>query len=248
MKAVILAGGKGARLAPFTAVLPKPLMPLGERPILEIIVRQLKHYGITDLVFAVGYLAELMEAYFGNGRKFGVRIEYSHEKEPLGTAGPLALIDGLDEPFLVMNGDLLTNLDYRVLLDHHQDVGSACTVAMHRREVQISLGVMKFDADHRLLDYIEKPTYSYHVSMGAYIFDPGVLEHVVPGRYMDFPDLIKTLMRNGQHVAVYPFEGYWLDIGRHEDYMQASEDFEAMRGELLFEEPKDAVENLSVGH
>ena len=242
MRAVILAGGKGTRLAPFTTVLPKPLMPLGEHPILEIIVRQLKHYGITDLVLAVGYLGELLEAYCGDGRKFGVKISYSHEQEPLGTAGPLALIDGLaDEPFLVMNGDLLTTLDYRTLFNHHLETGAACTIAMYQRQVQISLGVMKFDHEHRLLDYIEKPTYSYHVSMGAYVFDPAVINYLKPGEYLDFPDLIKTLLRDDQLVNVYPFDGYWLDIGRHDDYMQATEDFEAMRESLLFEEEKEEV-------
>jgi len=181
MKAVILAGGKGTRLAPYTVVLPKPLMPLGDRPVLEIIIRQLRHYGITDVVLAVGYLAELLEAYFGDGRRFGVNIEYSREEKPLGTAGPLALIDGLDEPFLVMNGDLLTNLDYAKLAAHHADAGAACTIAMYRRQVQITLGVMQVDPEYRLLDYIEKPTYDYQVSMGAYVFDPQVLDHSVRG-------------------------------------------------------------------
>jgi NDP-sugar pyrophosphorylase family protein len=248
MKAVILAGGKGARLAPYTVVLPKPLMPVGDRPILEIILRQLRHHGITDVVLAVGYLAELLEAYFGDGRRFGVHIEYSREEKPLGTAGPLALIDGLDEPFLVMNGDLLTTLDYAKLAAHHADAGAACTIAMYRRQVQVTLGVMEVDPECRLLDYIEKPTYDYHVSMGAYVFDPRVLDYVEPGQYLDFPDLIKRLLRSGAYVAGYPFEGYWLDIGRHEDYAQAMEEFEKMRPSLVFEEAVDELESLPFGH
>jgi NDP-mannose synthase len=242
MKAVILAGGKGARLAPYTAVLPKPLMPVGDRPILEIILGQLRHYGITDVVVAVGYLAELIEAYFGDGRRFGVNITYSREEKPLGTAGPIALIDGLDEPFLVMNGDLLTTLDYRRLLDHHRREGSICTIASYRRQVQVTLGVMQVDSNCRLLDYIEKPTYDYRVSMGAYVFEPGVLDYIAPGQHLDFPDLIKRLLRDGRHVAGYPFEGYWLDIGRHEDYAKAIEEFETMRAQLMFNGTADTTE------
>ncbi len=233
MKAVILAGGKGTRLAPYTVVLPKPLMPVGERPILEIILQQLKHVGITEIVVAVGYLAELLEAYFGDGRRFGVHITYSREPEPLGTAGPLALIDGLDETFLVMNGDLLTTLDYRQLIAHHHQTDAICTIAMYRREVQISLGVMKVDSANRLVDYVEKPTYDFQVSMGAYVFSPEILQHISQGQYLDFPDLVKNLLRDGYVVSGFPFDGYWLDIGRHDDYAQAMADFEKMKHELI---------------
>ena len=249
MKVVILAGGKGTRLAPYTVVLPKPLVPVGDRPILEIIIGQLRHYGITEIVMAVGHLAELIEAYFGDGSKFGVQIHYSREREPLGTAGPLGLIDGLEETFLVMNGDLLTTLDYSRLVAHHNDTGALCTIAMYRREVQVTLGVMEVDSRHKLLDYIEKPTYEYNVSMGAYVFDPQVLEHIAPSEYVDFPDLIKRLLRSGAYVAGYPFDGYWLDIGRHDDYAQAMEEFEKMRSSLIFEEEvPDEVESLPFGH
>ncbi len=235
MKAVILAGGRGTRLAPYSVILPKPLMPLGDRPILEILIGQLRHFGISELTIAVGYLAELIEAYFGDGSKFGVNITYSREKEPLGTAGPLGLIAGLDEPFLVMNGDLLTNLDYRVLADSHSQGGAMCTIAMYRRQVQISLGVMEVDDANRLVDYIEKPTYDYRVSMGVYVFGPGVLHYINRGEYLDFPDLIGLLLRDGQPVLGVPFDGYWLDIGRHEDYAQAVEEFDKMRDQLLYE-------------
>lgn len=236
MKAVILAGGKGRRLSPYTVVLPKPLMPLGDRPVLEILIRQLRHYGLTDMVIAVGHLAELIEAYFGDGSKFGVEIVYSREDEPLGTAGPLGLIEGLDGPFLVMNGDLVTNLDYRVLAAHHAQTKAACTIAMYRRQLQVSLGVMEVNEAGRLLDYIEKPTYDYRVSMGVYVFDPTVLHHIPPGEHLDFPDLVMKLLRADEKVMGYPFDGYWLDIGRHEDYAQAMEDFDRMRGQLVFDE------------
>jgi NDP-sugar pyrophosphorylase family protein len=235
MKTVILAGGRGTRLEPYTVVLPKPLMPVGDRAILEILIGQLRHFGITDLVIAVGYLGELIEAYFGDGSKFGVNITYSREHEPLGTVGPLGLIEGLEEPFLVMNGDLLTNLDYRVLWDAHLNGGGVCTIAMYRRRVQISLGVMEVDDAGRVVDYVEKPTYDYRVSMGVYVFDPEVLEYIEPGKHLDFPDLIKALLRDGKEVVGFPFDGYWLDIGRHEDYAQAMEEFDRMRGELIYE-------------
>jgi len=247
MKAVILAGGTGSRLAPYTVVLPKPLVPVGDRPILEIILGQLRHYGITDIVMAVGYLAELIEAYFGDGRRFGVRIRYSREQKPLGTAGPIALVEGLNEPFLVMNGDLLTTLDYSELVDYHRRKGAVCTIASYRRKIQVTLGVMQVDSECRLLDYIEKPTYDYRVSMGAYVFEPEVVRYIEPRHYLDFPDLIKRLLRDGRHVAGYPFDGYWLDIGRHEDYAQAMEEFEAMRGRLVFNGATNELENLPLG-
>ena len=234
MKSIILAGGKGTRLAPYTVVLPKPLVPLGDRPILEILLLQLRHYGVTEVVMAVGYLAELLEAYFGDGRKLGIRIRYSREDKPLGTAGPLSLIGGLDETFLVLNGDLLTNIDYRHLVEYHRQSGAACTIGTYNRQVQITLGVLKLDDDHRLIDYIEKPTYDYQVSMGVYVFEPRVLEYIQPNTYLDFPDLIKTLLSDGQHVGGYAFDGYWLDIGRHEDYAQALEEFDRMKSSLMF--------------
>lgn len=235
MKAVILAGGKGTRLAPYTVVLPKPLIPVGDQPILEILIGQLRHFGMKDLTIAVGHLAELIEAYFGDGSRFGVGITYSREREPLGTAGPLGMIEGLDEPFLVMNGDLLTNLDYRVLADFHARTDAVCTIAMYQREVQVSLGVMEVDESDRLLKYVEKPTYNFRVSMGVYVFDPEVREYIEPGAHLDFPELVDMLLRDAKKVVGFPFDGYWLDIGRHEDYAQAVEDIEGMRSQLVHE-------------
>jgi NDP-sugar pyrophosphorylase family protein len=235
MKAVIMAGGKGTRLSPYTTVLPKPLMPLGERPILEILISQLRHFGIKEIVITVGYLAELIEAYFGDGSKFGVQIVYSREDKPLGTAGPLGLVEGLTEPFLVMNGDLLTNLDYRKLLHTHLEDGAACTIGMCLRDVEISLGVLEVDDSNRLLGYCEKPTYQYRVSMGVYVLAPSVLQIIEKERYLDFPDLVQLLLRRDEKVVGFPFDGYWLDIGRHDDYAVATDDFQRMRTELMYD-------------
>ena len=239
MRTVILAGGRGTRLRPYTTIFPKPLMPVGDMPILEIVIRQLKHAGITDIVMAVGHLAELLEAYFGDGSRLGVRIAYSREETPLGTAGPLALIPGLDETFLVMNGDVLTTIDYTALIAAHRRSGALATIATHRRDVRIDLGVIETDAAGRLTDYIEKPTYHYRVSMGIYIFEPAALGYIPQGQRFDFPELILRLLAAGQPVQSFPFDGYWLDIGRPDDYEQAIEEFERLKTQFLPEVVKE---------
>jgi NDP-sugar pyrophosphorylase family protein len=233
MQAVILAGGKGRRLRPYTTVLPKPLMPLGDMPIIEVVLRQLAASGFDQVTIAVGYLAELMMAYCGDGSKFGLSLRYSREEEPLGTAGPLALIDGLDDTFLVMNGDVLTTLDFRALVQRHQASGAAATIATHQRQQQINYGIIESDEKDRVSAYIEKPMHRYQVSMGISVLEPAVLEFVPRGQYLDLPDLARQLMAANQTVLAYPFDGYWLDIGRHDDYEQAVEEFEAMRPHLL---------------
>jgi NDP-mannose synthase len=234
-RAVILAGGKGTRLAPYTAVLPKPLMPIGEMPILEIVIRQLARHGIHDITLAVGYLAELLMAYCGNGEKFGVQLSYSREEQPLGTAGPISLIPNLDETFLVMNGDLLTTIDYSAMWQYHKMRGAIATLASYRREVKIDLGVVESE-DGWVKDYIEKPTYHYMVSTGIYIFEPRVLEFMERGQRLDLPELVRRLMHVGEKVNIYNFNGYWLDIGRHDDYESAVEEFNAHRTEFLPED------------
>ncbi|HEX5927956.1 MAG TPA: sugar phosphate nucleotidyltransferase [Solirubrobacterales bacterium] len=236
-RAVVLAGGLGMRLRPYTTVLPKPLMPVGDRPILDIIVRQLRHAGFERLTIVTGHLAELIEAFFGDGEKYGIAIDYYREDEPLGTVGALALLDGLDEDFLVMNGDVLTDLAYGEFLDQHRASGAAASVAAHRREVQVSLGVLQFedeaDAD-RLTGYIEKPTYHYEVSMGVYAFSPRAIEQIEPGVRLDFPDLVLKLLDAGEAVRARRSEDdYWLDIGRHDDYETAMDEFERMRDRFL---------------
>lgn len=233
---MILAGGLGTRLRPYTTVLPKPLMPIGDRPILDIVIRQLAAAGFERVTIATGYLAELIEAFFGDGSRHGVPIDYFREDEPLGTVGALSLIGGLDEDFLVMNGDILTDLDYRALLDRHRDGGQAATIAARTRAVQVSLGVMLFDeADDptRVTGYVEKPSYSYEVSMGVYCFAPHVREFIPRGQRIDFPDLILRLIDAGENVRAWRSEDQWFDIGRPDDYEAAQDAFEQLQPRLL---------------
>ena len=234
MKAVILAGGKGTRLAPYTYVLPKPMMPVGDKAILEIMLRQMKRAGINQVVLAVGHLAGLMHAFFQDGAQYDLDINYSYETKPLGTAGPLALIDGLSEPFLVTNGDVLTLLNIADFIRFHQEQGGICTIAMHERKLHIDLGVIEQNnGDYVVTGYVEKPTLDYKVSMGMYIFDPKVLEYIPKDVYLDFPDLIHKLMAAGERVIGYPYSGYWMDLGNPEDYAQANRDFDSMRSQFL---------------
>jgi NDP-sugar pyrophosphorylase family protein len=228
MRVVILAGGKGTRLLPYTTVLPKPLMPVGDRPILEILVRQLRRHGFSRFTLAVGYLAELIEAYFSDGNKYGVTMGYSREEKPLGTIGSLSLVGGLDETFLVMNGDVLTDLDFQELVAFHREKKAVATIATYKKDVKIDLGVLEVGEEWELKDYREKPTLSYKVSMGVYVFEPEILSFIEPHQYLDFPDLVLKLIKAGKKVVSFPFDGYWLDIGRHEDYVRAQEEFEVL--------------------
>ncbi len=223
MKAVILAGGKGTRLGPYTAVFPKPLMPLGNSPILEIIICQLRSHGFTEIWLAVGHLFHLVQAYFGDGSRFGVTIHYSLEDQPLGTAGPLTLIPGLDEPFLVMNGDVLTDLDYGDLYCHHSECGASVTVGMYSKEVKIDLGVLVVNSSSEVTNYVEKPTFNYPVSMGIYVISPEVLQLLPKYKRFDLPDMVHLLLERNDKVAGYLFKGEWLDIGRPDDYARAAE-------------------------
>jgi NDP-mannose synthase len=236
-RAVILAGGEGIRLRPYTTVLPKPLMPIGDRPVLDIVVRQLKAHGFERITIATGYLAELIEAFFGDGEKYGIPIDYYRESEPLGTVGALALIDGLaDDDVLVMNGDVLTDIDYGALLKRHSASDAAATIATKVRDIQISLGVLRFGEDDdptRLTGYDEKPTLDYVASMGVYCFAPRALSHIEPGKRLDFPDLVLRLIEAEETVRAWPSDDYWLDIGRHDDYEQAQEEFERVRHRLI---------------
>lgn len=231
MRAVILAGGEGRRLRPYTTVLPKPLMPLGNQPILETVVKQLARDGYTDLTFAVGYLSQLIEAYFGDGSKFGVNIDYSHEDKPLGTVGPLKLIDGLEDNFLVMNGDILTDLDYGDLMAKHKASDAVATICVYQKDVPVSLGVLDLDDNDEVTGYTEKPTLHYTASTGIYCFKRDVLEHIPDDQRFDLPDLVLKLIAEQKRVFAYRFAGKWLDIGRPEDYEQATDEFE--RGGFL---------------
>jgi len=205
-------------------------------PILEVLIRQMKRYGIEEIILTVGHLSELLRTYFQDGSRFGVQIDYSYEEKPLGTAGPLAMVHGLSDTFLVTNGDVLTTLDIGSLIDYHRSEGAVATIAMHSRRVQIDLGVIKFNGRNEVIDYVEKPSIDYEVSMGIYVFEPKALEYIPHNSYMDFPDLILKLLERGQRVVGFPFDGYWQDLGRRDDYERATSEFERMRPQFLGEE------------
>jgi NDP-sugar pyrophosphorylase family protein len=217
MQAVILAGGTGKRLRPYTTILPKPMMPIGEKPILGIMIEKLAASGIRDIIMTVGYLSQIIRAYFGTGEAYGVTIQYFVESEPLGTAGCLSLIEGLDEEFIVTNGDLLTDLDYNDFIANHKKNGMKVTICSYQKAVQLSLGVLDL-RDGTVRDYIEKPTYRYDVSTGIYILHRSVIDHIPKNQYFDFPSLIKRLISLKEPINVYRLEGEWYDIGREEDY------------------------------
>jgi NDP-sugar pyrophosphorylase family protein len=220
---VIFAGGRGRRLEPYTSILPKPLMPIGNRSILEIVVNQLVDAGFRNLIFSVGYLSHLIRAVFENGPGDHANITWVQELEPLGTAAPLRLMNGLDSTFLAMNGDLLTTLDFGAFLEHHQQSGNAVTIAAHQRRVQMDYGVLHLEDDGRVHRFEEKPEATWNVSMGIYALEPFVLAKIPPHGPFDFPDLIGTLLDEGLPVGAFVHEGLWLDIGRHEDHENAQE-------------------------
>lgn len=233
MRAVILAGGKGTRLGPYTVTFPKPLVPVADMPILEIVIRQLKASGFRRITMAVGYLAELLMAYFDNGSKWGLDIDYSREDQPLGTVGPLCLIDDLPDTFLVMNGDVLTTLSFQDVWNAHIESGAELTVACHEMNVKVDLGVIEIDSHHTVTDYDEKPTLNYIASMGVYVFSKSALDVVEAGEYMDFPSVVLKLLQQQRTVKAYQPECRWLDIGRPDDYARATETFETRRHEFL---------------
>jgi NDP-sugar pyrophosphorylase family protein len=232
-RAVILAGGQGTRLRPYTVVFPKPLMPLGDYPILEVIVRQLAADGFRRITLAVNHQANLIKAFFGDGEAWGVRIDYSVESKPLSTIAPLCLIPDLPERFLLMNGDVLTDLSYRGLVDDHARSGSVFTIAAAQRTHRIDYGVLTADADSRLVGFDEKPSMQYLVSMGVYVVEKRVLGIVPPDAPFGFDDLMHALIAKGDRISVRPHPGYWLDLGRPDDYAQATEEFDRRKAEFL---------------
>lgn len=234
MKAIILAGGQGIRLKPYTVLLPKALVPLGDVPILEIVLQQLQTHGITDITLAVGHMARLIEAYFGDGRNFGVQITYSVEDQPLGTAGPLKQLAGLPDDFLVMNTDILCDINYQALFNYHRSRQAAATIAVYRRTVKMDFGTLELDPDTlQVQQFIEKPILEHSVCMGIYVFNRVVLEDIPPNQPFELDELIQTLIRRKHPVYAFPFNGYWQDIGRVADYETVVADFEAMRTRLL---------------
>ena len=237
MKAILLAGGKGTRLRPFTNVFPKPLMPLGDddpMPIIEVVLRQLARFGFKEVTIITGYLTELIEAFCGDGRKFGTNIDYVREVTPLGTAGGLTMVDRPEDPVLVINGDILTTLDFGAMYRFHKDRNAGATIASYRREVKIDFVVLEFGEDPNVLaGYREKPEFSFQVSMGIYILGPGAWSHLAPGQALPMPDLLETMRLNGEGVHCYRQPCYWLDIGRHDDYATANDIFVSRRHEFL---------------
>jgi NDP-sugar pyrophosphorylase family protein len=236
MKAIVLAGGRGARLVPYTKILPKPLMPIGDMPILEILLRQMKRANINEVIITVGHLAGLLQAFFQDGSNLGMHITYSFEETPLGTAGPLSLVKGLDDTFLVTNGDVLTTLDLREIVQFHTDQKATATIAVHCRKVDIDFGVVQCDGSHRIVGYTEKPSIDYMVSMGIYVFEPRVLTYIPYNQNLDLPALVKILISAGEKVIGFPYKGYWQDLGRPDDYENATRDFDSMRTNFLPED------------
>lgn len=224
--AVLLAGGLGMRLRPYTMNIPKPLLPLGDKPTMEIVLRQLAAHGFDRVVISLGHLPELVEALLGDGSRYGLTIEYVVEDEPLGTAGSLRLVEQLDDSFLLMNGDLLTTIDYGRLVTEHAQSGRLATVVLARRDVPIDYGVVYVDDDGRLERYDEKPTLHHLVSTGVYALSRGAVEHLPPTRF-DMPDLVRALVAAGEDVHCHVTDEYWQDIGRFDDYQRASADFVA---------------------
>ena len=233
MQAIILAGGKGTRLKPFTTNIPKPLIPIDDTPILEIILRQLKHYGVKDIVMTVSHLSELIMAFFGDGKKLGLNITYLLEETPLGTAGAIKGVKNLADDFIVMNGDLLTTIDCKKMFELHKKNKKDVTIATYKKEIKIDLGILKIEQE-KLTDYIEKPTYSFDVSMGIYVFNKMVLDYISNEEKIDMPSLMLRLKSKDRNIMCYSGDYYWLDIGRAEDYEEANKIFVERRSEFIF--------------
>ncbi|MDP9474753.1 MAG: sugar phosphate nucleotidyltransferase [Actinomycetota bacterium] len=229
MRAVIMAGGKGTRLRPYTTTLPKPLMPVGDRPILNLVMDGLRDAGVERVTLAVNHMAEVIMAFFGSGEKFGLRIDYSVEDKPLGTIAPLKLIKDLPENFIVMNGDTLTDMNYAALYEAHLASGKPLTIATYKRRVEIDFGVLEVDeASGSVAGFREKPTAHFEVSMGVYVFNRSLLHRVPDDEPYGLDDLVLGMLEDGQPINAYRFDGYWLDIGRPADYDQANQDVEGL--------------------
>ena len=240
---VILAGGKGTRLMPYTTSLPKPLVPVGDYPILDILLRQLAIQGFKQITLAVGHLAGLIQAYFKQGQAWGVDLNYAYETTPLGTAGPIARLSHDDRAILVLNGDLLTTLDFAQLVRFHYENNAAATIGTKRRTEAVQFGVVETASNGQITQYKEKPNLDYLVSMGIYVFSPEVRDYIPRAQKFDFPDLVQKLLENKKRVLAYETDAYWLDIGRPDDYQRANEDFPNME-HVFF---RTNVESATVG-
>jgi NDP-sugar pyrophosphorylase family protein len=238
MKAIVLAGGRGTRLRPFTHVFPKPLMPLGDdnpMPILEVVLRQLARYGFQDVTIITGYLTEYIETFCRDGQRFGTRIGYRREVMPLGTAGGLTLVERPRRPVLVLNGDILTTLDFAAMYEDHRRGKAAATIAAFPRQVRIDFGVLDFDPESPqvLAGYREKPTYAFEVSMGLYILSPCAWDYLAAGEALSMPELLEAMRSDGHAIHAFRQDCEWLDIGRHDDYEAANALFQARREAFL---------------
>ncbi len=225
-RAVILAGGKGTRLKPYTISLPKPLVPIGDMPILEIIIRKLTKSGFNHITITVNHMAEIIRAYFGDGSKWGILIDYSLEDKPLSTMGPLKLIKDLPENFLVMNGDVLTDLDFENFYTEHVQNKNIFTISAYCRDQKVDYGVLELGSDNKLVNFVEKPTTRYNVSMGVYMASKDILDYIPENQFYGFDHLMLDLIKAKNPATVKVHSGYWLDIGRPDDYEKACEDFE----------------------
>ncbi len=224
-RAVILAGGKGTRLKPYTISLPKPLVPIGEMPILEIIIRKLAQNGFDRVTITVNHMADIIRAFCGDGSKWGITIDYSLEDKPLSTMGPLKLINDLPDNFLIMNGDVLTDLDFGAFYENHINEENIFTVSAYTREQKVDYGVLETGSDNKLVNFIEKPTTTYKVSMGVYMANKEILNFIPENQFYGFDHLMLDLIKNQKPATVKVHSGYWLDIGRPDDYEKACEDF-----------------------
>ena len=232
-RAIIMAGGKGRRLAPYTVTIPKPVVPIGSSPVIEIVLRQLAHYGFRRVVIAVGHRSEIVRAVTGDGSRFGLEISYTEEAEPLGTMGPLKRIPDLRGEFLVMNSDILTDLDLDALWRFHQKHGHPATIATCTKATKLELGVIECDRSGLVTAFKEKPVLRSHGSMGVYVFRANVLRHIPDGQSFGFDELMRALLERGEPVQTFPFSGRWLDIGIPADYEKAQEEFELNRDAYL---------------
>ncbi|MDY0116711.1 MAG: sugar phosphate nucleotidyltransferase [Sulfurimonadaceae bacterium] len=232
-RAVILAGGKGTRLRPYTVVLPKPLMPIGDYPILEVIVRQLANYGFSHITMAVNHQADLIKTFFGDGSKWGIKIDYSLEDKPLSTMAPLKLIKDLPDDFLVMNGDILTDLDYSDFYASHIKNKNIFTISSYQREVKSEFGVLQLNDENTLIGFKEKPIQVYDVSMGIYMVSKKAVDYIPYDTFYGFDHLMLDLIKSKEEPKIEKFNGYWLDIGRPDDYEQAIEEFDKLKEKFL---------------
>ncbi len=232
-RAVILAGGKGTRLKPFTLVLPKPLVPVDEYPILEIVIRQLAQFNFNHITIAVNHQADLIKAFFGNGEKWNIKIDYSKEEKPLSTMGPLKLIKDLPEDFLVMNGDILTDLDYSNFYRTHVTNKELYTILSKKREDKVEYGILETNEANSLIGFKEKPVNHYQVSTGIYMVNKKVLNDIPYNTSFGFDQLMLKFINDNKNVKVQPFDGYWLDIGRPDDYEKATDIFSKNKKNFL---------------